>query len=108
MYALRTFIDSGVKVSFGSDWPVSSNNPLLGIQTAVTRECEGKILAPKERITLSEALYSFTAAVTEQLGGSIGEEQIELSHKLEDLEPHELGDVRVEAVFRGGETIWES
>ena len=107
-YALRTFIDSGVKVSFGSDWPVSSNNPLLGIQTAVTREYEGKILAPKQRITLSEALYSHTAAVTEQLGGSIGEEQIALSHKLEDLEPHELGEVRVEAVFRGGETIWES
>lgn len=108
MYALRTFIDSGVKVSFGSDWPVSSNNPLLGIQTAVTREHEGKILAPEQRITLPEALHSYTTAVTEQLGGSILDERIALSHSLNGLPPSELGEVKVEAVLRSGRVVWEA
>lgn len=108
MYAMRSFLDSGVKVSFGSDWPVSSNNPLLGIRTAITREHEGSILAPEQTITLKEAFHSYTTAVTDQLGGSILDEHVVLSHSLAELPHAELGEVSVEAVLRNGEEIWEA
>ena len=38
MYRMRDLIDSGATIAFGSDWPVSSSDPILGIATAVTRQ----------------------------------------------------------------------
>ena len=107
MYAMRSFRDQGVQISFGSDWPVSTQNPLLGIQTAVTREYEGRVLAPEQRLSLDEALYSYTDAVTTQLGGSISDEVIILDKDLYKLSPSELGSAQVKAVIRNGKTIWE-
>ena len=36
-YALRSLLDAGAKVAFGSDWSVAPLNPLLGIDAAVNR-----------------------------------------------------------------------
>src|SRR5690348_4865903 len=62
-YPIRTFIDSGVKVAFGSDWPVSEVNPLLIIEVALTHKLIGgnePPWLPEERITLEEALQAYT------------------------------------------------
>jgi predicted amidohydrolase YtcJ len=58
LYRHRTALDSGLRVEFGSDWPVSDANPLLGIFTAVFRRIPGatEIHRPKEAITVQEAL----------------------------------------------------
>jgi predicted amidohydrolase YtcJ len=63
-YAWRTFLDAGVRVAFGSDFPVEPENPLLGIHAAVTRQDaagspEGGFL-PRERLTREEAIRLFT------------------------------------------------
>ena len=108
MYAMRSFLNAGAMISFGSDWPVSSQNPLLGIQTAVTRQYQGKVLAPQERISLSEALVAYTDAVTYQLGGSIQGEEISLDQDLLKVPVTEIGQVKVVAVNRAGKTIWEA
>ena len=108
MYAHRSFLDAGVEISFGSDWPVSSQNPLLGIQTAITREHQGKVLAPEQRLRLREAINSYTTAVTKQLGGSIEEESIVLDRELDESTPDEIGAAQVKAVMRSGVTIWET
>ncbi len=39
-YAFKSLLDSGAVVAFGSDWPVVSINPFLGVEAAVT----GRIL----------------------------------------------------------------
>ncbi len=39
-YPIRTLLDSGTRVSFGSDWPVSTQDPLEGIRVAVTRQTQ--------------------------------------------------------------------
>lgn len=108
MYAMKSFIEAGVQISFGSDWPVSSQNPLLGVQTAVTREHEGRVLAPEQRITLDQALDAYTTSVTTQLGGSIEDEEIILDQDLMVIPPSEFGSVRVLAVKRSGQVIWEA
>jgi predicted amidohydrolase YtcJ len=78
-YAFKSLLDSGAVVAFGSDWPVVSINPFLGIEAAVT----GRILptasgpnqpeltrttpnAPQtwmtqENITVAEALRCYTS-----------------------------------------------
>ena len=63
-YAWRKFINAGVVIAGGSDFPVENHNPLWGIYSAVTRQDhEGNPPGgwyPDERMTINEALHSFT------------------------------------------------
>ncbi len=64
-YAWRRFIDSGARLAFGSDFPVESPDPRLGLYAAVTREDlagepPGGWL-PDQKLTPAEALRGFTA-----------------------------------------------
>lgn len=71
MYRMRDFIDSGARITFGSDWPVSSPDPILGLFTATHRalpESPEKSWTPEQRITPGEALHAYTGAVASQLG----------------------------------------
>jgi predicted amidohydrolase YtcJ len=58
----RSLIDAGVKLSFSSDRPIVSGNPLDGIKVATSRP-EG--FDPSENITLVEAVHAYTAAGAE-------------------------------------------
>jgi len=79
-YPFRTFLDSGVKLSFGSDWTVAPLNPILGIDAAVTRRTtdganpEGWF--PEQKITVEEAIEAYTltsayASFEDHIKGSI-------------------------------------
>lgn len=37
LYAFRSFIDSGARITLGSDFPVESPNPLAGFYAAISR-----------------------------------------------------------------------
>ncbi len=70
MYRMRDFLDSGARISFGSDWPVSSPDPLLGLFTATHRalpETPNNSWTPEQRISIQEALDAYTVAVAAQL-----------------------------------------
>ncbi len=78
IYPIGTLYRSGAMVAFGSDWSVSSPNPLEEIAVAVTRmgpagETRTAFL-PEERINLPEALAAFTinAAYTNRLEKQTG------------------------------------
>ena len=79
-YAWRWFIDAGLSIPCGSDFPVESNNPMLGIYAAVTRQDPSGFPAggwfPKQRMTIEEAIKGFTiwaayGAFQEDVLGSI-------------------------------------
>ncbi|MGH9580977.1 MAG: amidohydrolase, partial [Terriglobales bacterium] len=63
-YAFRTFLDHGVRLAFGTDWPVAPLDPLQGIYAAVTRATlDGKHpdgWVPKEKISVAEAVEAYT------------------------------------------------
>ncbi len=63
-YPWRKFINAGVVIAGGSDFPVENHNPLWGIYSAVTRQDhEGNPPGgwySDERMTINEALRSFT------------------------------------------------
>jgi len=64
-YAWRRLVESGAKLAGGSDFPVESENPLLGFYAAVTRQdLDGKPAGgwrPEERLRRTEALALFTS-----------------------------------------------
>ncbi|HSH04462.1 MAG TPA: amidohydrolase [Anaerolineae bacterium] len=66
-YAFRNILESGALVVFGSDAPIESIDPLLGLHAAVTRRrangypgVEGWY--PEQKLTMAEAVYGFTMA----------------------------------------------
>ncbi|MFE3524764.1 amidohydrolase [Streptomyces sp. NPDC059161] len=63
-YPFAALLRSGATVAAGSDWPVSSPDPMHGIHTAVNRitpEEEGPVFLPEQRITLTAAFAAYTA-----------------------------------------------
>lgn len=64
-YIFRSLIDDGANVTFGSDWTVTTLDPLMGIYTAVTRTTRDGLNPdgwyPNEKITVEEALKCYTA-----------------------------------------------
>src|SRR5690606_11142003 len=64
-YAWRSLLDTGARLAFGSDFPVESSDPRLGLYAAMTRQDrEGHPPGgwfPAQRMTASEAVRGFTA-----------------------------------------------
>lgn len=82
-YAWRSLKNGGARLAGGSDFPVESENPLLGFYAAVTRQdLDGKPAGgwrPHEKLTRREALALFTsdaayAAFEEERRGRIAPE----------------------------------
>lgn len=63
-YAWRSMLDHGVRLVFGTDYPVEGVNPMRGLYAAISRQNEAGTATyqPQERISLSEALYAYTQA----------------------------------------------
>jgi predicted amidohydrolase YtcJ len=118
MYRMRDLIASGATISFGSDWPVSSSNPILGIATAVTRQTEDLKpeggWVPTQAITVSEGMESYSSSVTFQLTGidtvplDSGQpcDFIVLDRNPLETPAHELRDIKVLATYKRGEKIF--
>ena len=64
-YAWRKFLQAGVHLAFGSDFPVEFSDPRLGLYAAVTRtDLDGRPPGgwlPDQKLTVEEALRAFTA-----------------------------------------------
>ena len=118
LYQIGTLYRSGAVIAFGSDWPVSSANPLEEIQVAVTRmgpagETRTPFL-PAERINLPEALAAFTinAAYTnrlEKITGSLetgkSADLIVLDRNLFVIPPTEIAQAHVLVTLLDGREV---
>jgi predicted amidohydrolase YtcJ len=63
MYTIRSVVNAGGMIAFGSDWSVSTANPFPQIETAVTRtdaDGDDEPFMPQETIDLPTALAAFT------------------------------------------------
>jgi predicted amidohydrolase YtcJ len=63
-YAFGDLVRAGARVSGGSDWPVSTQNPLVAIEHAMRRARTGDAKAsaflPEQRVDLSTMLQAYT------------------------------------------------
>lgn len=69
-YRLRSLVDSGAALAFGSDWPVSSGDPREGLAVAASRQTpEGEPAGgwmPDEILPVELALRAYTSGVAHQ------------------------------------------
>jgi hypothetical protein len=61
-YAWKAFLNAGVTLAFGTDYPVEPITPFRGLYAAVTRMNEKgtKTYFPENRLTRGQALYAYT------------------------------------------------
>jgi len=61
-YAWKAFLDAGVPLAFGTDYPVEPITPFRGLYAAVTRQniAATKTYFPQNKITRGQALYAYT------------------------------------------------
>jgi len=118
MFALRSFIDAGIRPTQASDYPPGEFIPMMALQSEVTRtDTKGNVWGPKQKITVEEAIRVGTlngayASYEENLKGSI-----EVG-KLADLvvlgrdplkeNPSTLVNIPVERTMAGGRWTFES
>jgi len=120
-YSWRSFLDHGVTLAFGTDWPVAPLDPLQGLYAAVTRATlDGKNpdgWIPEEKITLPEAVEAYTmgaafAEFQEKDKGSITPgklaDMVILSDNIFDLKPEAIRNAKVETTIVGGKVVYEA
>ena len=115
-YVFGSLVRAGARVACGSDWPVSSADPLLGIDVAVTRTPPGAgpgvpPLLPEEALTVAQALDGYTTGSAFVNGLEESSGVLEVGHAADivavdadilDAGPRAIGDVRVTHTFVDG------
>jgi predicted amidohydrolase YtcJ len=61
-YAWKTFLDAGVPLAFGTDYPVEPITPFRGVYAGVTRsnEAGNKNYFPEDKLQIGEVLFAYT------------------------------------------------
>jgi len=118
-YAWRQLRDSGARLALGSDFPVESVDPRLGLHAATTRtDAEGKPVGgwmPQEKLTAFEALRGFTldAAYAGFAEGEVGSlaagKRADFVVVAEDplaIDPSKLRELTVRATYVDGKAVY--
>jgi len=110
---------SGAHLACGSDWPVSSPNPLDGIHVAVNRILLGfdePAFLAHQRLDLRTALRAYTTGSAHVNGldatgvlapGNLAD-LVVLDRDPFAVEPGEIGSLRVEATYVGGVPVYSA
>lgn len=117
-YAFRSLFDSGATLAFGSDWPVVSCNPFLGVHAAVTAQTTGgATFVPEQSLSVEEALTCYTtygawALHTPGRTGMIQPDRladfIVLDRDILTIEPDDIQNVKVLQTWVGGALVFEA
>jgi hypothetical protein len=68
-FAFRRLLEAGAILAFGSDWPVVSPDPVLGMRAAITGlTLDGAPFAPDQNLTVEETLRAYTLGAAVALG----------------------------------------
>jgi len=118
MFALRSFLDAGIRPTIGSDYPPGPFEPMMFLQSSVTRtDIRGNVWGANQKITVAEAIKIGTingayASFEEHNKGSLE------AGKLADLvvlgrnpfkeDPAHLVTIPVERTMVGGKWAYES
>jgi predicted amidohydrolase YtcJ len=121
MYPFASLLRAGARLAFGSDWTVSTPNPLPQTEVAVTRTSpetrDQQPLLPEEAIDLPTALQTFTAgsAYVNFLDDETGTlepgklaDLVVLDRDILDPGSGPIGDARVLLTLSEGESVYEA
>ena len=118
MFALRSFLDAGIRATQASDYPPGEFAPMMALQSEVTRtDRKGNVWGTKQKISVEEAILVGTmngayASFEENLKGSLE------AGKVADLvvlgrdpmkeDPSTLVTIPVERTMAGGKWTFEA
>jgi predicted amidohydrolase YtcJ len=118
MFAHKSFIDSGIPVAPASDHSPGPYEPLMAIQSMVTRkDFAGRVWGPSQRITVDEALRVCTvngafASFEENNKGTITVGKLAdfviLAEDPHDVDPDLIKEIQVIRTVVGGRTVHEA
>lgn len=118
-YAWRSFLDAGVPLAFGTDYPVEPIAPFRGLYAAVSRKNEAgaKEYFPEEKLTIDQAVSAYTvgAAYAEFSEKTKGElvpgkwaDLVVLDRDITEVSPEKILGTRVLRTVVGGTTVYET
>jgi hypothetical protein len=118
MFAHKSFIDNGIRVAGASDYGPGPFEPLMAIQSMVTRkDFGGNVWGPQQRITVDQALMVATfngayASHEENVKGSITAGKLADFTMLEkdphDVNPDEIKNIKILRTVVGGKAVYEA
>lgn len=119
-YAFKSLAEAGSVLAFGSDAPVESFDPILGIHAAVNRRRPNGFpdagFYPGECLSVEEAVRAYTwgpayAVYQEELAGTleVGKlgDLVVLDRDLFTIDPMEICQTRVDLTVVGGKVVYQ-
>ena len=124
VYPFASLVRAGAMLAMGSDWPVSSPDPIEQIHVAVNRAAapnyvygngNDKVFLPEQRLDLPTALAAFTmgSAYVNHLEGETGSLEIGkaadlavIDRDLFAIPVEEIASARVEQTFADGRRVY--
>ncbi len=119
-WAWRSISQAGGRYTFGSDWPVVTLDPWIGVQTAVTRQTtagappEGFV--PEQRLSVAETIQGYTldaafAGRREKTEGSLEPgklaDLIILSQNVFEIDAHKIAETKVLTTIVAGRVVYQ-
>jgi len=116
MMAHRSFLDYGIRVPGASDYTPGPFEPLMAIQSMVTRkDYAGRVWGANQKVTVDEALTIATingayASSEENLKGSITAGKLAdfvlLEKDPHDVDPDQIKNIKIHRTVVGGKTMY--
>ena len=118
MFAVRSFLDAGIRVTQASDYPPGPFEPMMALQSSVTRtDSHGNVWGPRQKVTVEEALRVGTqngayASFEETHKGSITPgklaDLVVLGRDPTRVDPMSILTIPVERTMVGGRWVFEA
>ncbi len=118
LYPFRTFLDQGVRLAAGSDFPLVPADPLTAMSTAVTRRTVGgRLLNPDQALSRWEAVAMHTTWAARAMGhddllGSLAPgrpaDLVVLGGDIGSSPPEEWPSLGVALTMVGGRVAWSA
>lgn len=118
MFAMRDFLDAGIRAAPGSDYTASPAEPMLWLRSEVTRtDASGHTWGANQRITVEEAIRCSTvhgayASFEEDIKGTLEPGQLAdlvvWDHDLMRIDPTSFMSVKPERTMLGGRWVYEA
>ena len=118
MFAQRSFLDYGIIATGATDYPPGPYEPLMGIQSCVTRtDSDGNVWGADQKISVEEALRIYTmhsayAGFEEDIKGSVQvgklADLVVLGQDPTEIDPFGIKDIPVEQTIVGGAIVYQA
>jgi predicted amidohydrolase YtcJ len=116
MFAHKSFLDAGIRVPGASDYEPGPFEPLMAIQSMVTRkDYKGRVWGERQKVTVDQALTIATingayASYEENIKGSITAGKLAdfvmLENDPHDVDPDQIINIKVNRTVIGGTTVF--